>query len=139
MTRRIFSLCFLVVTASLLGCGDGRKPVYPVHGKVLINGKPATDAFVTLHAVTPDPNEPLFPSGQVDSQGAFALSSYITGDGAPAGDYVLTIEWLNYQVLGNQWGGPDKLKGRYSDPKKSKIQVRVENRPLELPPIELDA
>src|ERR1700676_5404174 len=76
------------------GCGDGRKTLYPVTGEVFVDGKPAQDAFVYLVPVdAADPNNVhpfalVHPFARVDENGAFAVTTYNTGDGAPSGEYV---------------------------------------------------
>ena len=116
---------------------DGRKPVFPVKGEVFVNGKPAANVFVYLHPAEPDAEHPMRPYAQADENGAFAISTYVSGDGAPAGEYVVTFEWLTYNPLGNQWSGPDKLKRRYQDSKTSKFRVHVEEKPNTLSRFEL--
>ena len=131
----------LALAVSLPACSrsNGRIKVYPVHGKVLVKGQPATDATVRLHPADGDTSVPHWVLGRVDDQGNFALSTYVTGDGAPAGEYVVTVEWNERSgLLKTEFSGPDRLKGRYKDPKTSKIRFRVETQPLnEMPAIEL--
>jgi hypothetical protein len=139
--RQIASLVCMGTCLLLSSCGDGRTPVYPVHGTVLVDGKPAADVQVQLFPVEPveaDVQPPLFPNGRTDADGKFDLSTYNQGDGAPAGEYLATFQWLTYRVVGNQWSGPDKLGGRYSDPKTSTIRVRIDEAPMELPPFKLE-
>src|SRR3954454_9920331 len=71
----------------LIGCSrSDRTPVYPVHGQVLLNGKPLPEAIVTFHHEAGDAKVPL-PSAHTDAEGRFKLTSYATGDGAPEGSY----------------------------------------------------
>jgi hypothetical protein len=119
--------------------GPHRKTVYPTHGKVLVNGKPAADAFVHFTPVNPGDPEPANAYGQVDETGSFAASTYVSGDGVAAGEYILTLEWPERSgILKNDFGGPDRLKGRYKDPKTSKFRFTVEKKSLnEVPAFEL--
>jgi hypothetical protein len=119
--------------------GPHRKIVYPTHGKVLVNGKPAVDAFVHFTPVNPSDPEPSNAYGQVDETGSFAVSTYVSGDGVAAGEYILTLEWPERSgILKNDFGGPDRLKGRYKDPKNSKFRFTVEKKSLnEVPAFEL--
>jgi hypothetical protein len=136
---RIAILLGPALLASTIGCGQGddRLTAYPVTGEVFVDGKPATDCFVYFNPVVPDSKHPMRPYGQVDSAGKFSISTYLSGDGAPPGEYIVTFEWLTYQPLGNQWGGPDKLGDKYSDPKKSEFRVKVEEKPMQLKRFEL--
>src|SRR5688572_4246517 len=85
--------------AAIVGCGGGsptgnQKPVHPVRGEVYHGGKAAAGAFVVFvpamePADTPDPR----PRGHVNEDGSFTLSTYGVNDGAPAGEYLVTITW----------------------------------------------
>jgi hypothetical protein len=129
----------LLAVLALAGCSKAsdRMPVYPVHGKVLVKGEPATEAFVAFH---PDPDNPApaWIVGQVDAEGNFALSTYVSGDGAPEGEYTVTITWKQRGGPLNEFVGPDRLEGLYADPKTSKLRFRVEKKPVnEVPAYEL--
>ena len=78
------------------GCGDGGLPVYPVQGSVVFSGRPPAGAQVVFHPVGKTGVDALRPSGQVDAEGNFNLTTFKTGDGAPAGDYDVTVEqWVS--------------------------------------------
>ena len=131
----------IVVVAGVMlvlpACGKGRKTCYPVRGRILVDGKPAPDAIVMFHPAFEDPDR-VMPIGQADAEGNFAISSYVNGDGAPVGEYIVTFEWRERSgLLKNNFEGPDRLKGRYFDPKKSALRITVEKRRQELPPFEL--
>lgn len=133
-----FTASLMLVCASCGKKDDGRVPVYPVIGKVFVNGKPAKNAQVFFHPL--ESGVKLFPHGRVDSDGSFQLSTYELNDGAPAGDYLVTIVWQNPAPPGSAPDapeGPDRLKGRYADVRKSKLHVHVEEKPNELKPFEI--
>lgn len=133
--------CLMVsifVLVCLAGCsGSGQPPLYPVRGRVLVDGKPVADVFVMLHSLDDTHADMPRPSGRTDTQGYFNLSSYTTGDGAPAGDYVATCEWKPRSANPLIREGPDRLEGRYSNPKTSGLKVRVKKKVNDLPPFEL--
>lgn len=109
-----------------------RKSTFPVKGQLLVNNQPAAGAFIVLYPVN-EPAEPTDPRPQatVAADGSFTISTYGEADGAPAGDYRVTITWE---------GGadePDKLGGRYADVMQSKIKVTVKEGSNELEPIRL--
>jgi hypothetical protein len=138
--RRALLVCLagLLVLLSAPGCGKkGRLPVYPVRGQVLVNNAPAKEAVVTFWPEEPGKKETFNPNARTDENGNFTLSTYTAGDGAPAGTYLVTVEWpARHDLISGHWEG-DKLKGAYKDPKKSKIRVTIEKRPNELDPINL--
>ncbi len=131
----------LVVGWTMGGCSKKKDEVVmtPVKGVVIIDGEPREMVAVRCHPT--DENAGMIASiGQAftDKNGAFTISSISSGDGLPAGEYVLTFEWGQMNYLTNQYGGPDKLNGRYKDPKQSKVKFKVEeNKPVDLGRIEL--
>lgn len=121
----------------LTGCGDDRPTRYPVSGQVLVKGKPAEGALVVLHPVSPaEPNAPR-PIGTTDADGKFQLTTYETGDGAPAGSYKATVRWPP-KKKGPGDDGPDRLGNRYSNPETSKLTVAVEAKPTAIEPFQVD-
>ena len=99
----------------------------------MVNGKPAVGAFVLFipaleSANSPDPR----PRATVGDDGSFRLSTYGTEDGAPAGDYLVTVTW---PLDGRD--DEDKLRGRYAEPGRSKLKATVKEGPTEVPPFRL--
>jgi hypothetical protein len=132
------ALLALVVVLVLPSCGKGRKPVYPASGQVFVNGKPPPDLFVMLHPVDESDPERTVPYAQADEKGHFKLSTYESGDGAPAGKYVVVFHWRERSgLMKKNFDGPDRLKGRYYDPKESQFRVTIVAGPNELPPFHL--
>jgi hypothetical protein len=80
--------CFLVT-----GCGKQTVPLYPVSGTVFYRGKPAVNAQVVFHDQRPvnKIHELPIPRGRTNVEGKFHLSCHEPGDGAPAGEYVVTV------------------------------------------------
>ena len=131
------TLAGLVVV--LAGCGKkGWLETYPVKGTVLVGGKPAAGATVAFHPRETTGDRPYVPNGKADENGEFELSTFVTGDGAPAGEYDVTVTWpVRYNPISTLWEG-DKLGGQYSKAK-STLKVTVEKKPQQLPPFELTA
>jgi len=123
-------LALLAATLTFSGCGGGSatsRPQYAVHGKVLHHGQPAAQAIVVLHPVNQS-DPPLFPPrGVTGPDGAFVIGSRLTADGAPAGEYAVTVVWPEEQNPKNppENTPPDRLKNRYNDLKHAKWHVRV--------------
>ena len=132
----------LAMSLVLPSCGrTGRQPVYRVRGQVLdAQGKPAAGALVVFHPADTSDAQAARPLAYVDPQGVFELTTYERGDGAPAGDYVVTVEWREETPtpFGPKKEGPDRLRGRHSDPKTSKLRATVGNQEQnEVPAIRL--
>ncbi|MGL4512062.1 MAG: hypothetical protein ACRCT8_03155 [Lacipirellulaceae bacterium] len=86
----------LLVAAGLvvatLGCGDGKIARHPVRGKVTIAGKPVEGAMVYFCPVGgSDALQKERPVALTDAAGDFQLTTFVKGDGAPAGDYKVMI------------------------------------------------
>ena len=66
------TLCALGFSTLLTGCNGNaeKKEVYSVSGTLLINGKPAADAWITL---APDTEDVPAPMARVDKEGLFQL------------------------------------------------------------------
>jgi hypothetical protein len=88
---------------------------------------------VTCHDVKGiDTADPTVSAALTDQDGKFAVSTYQSGDGVPEGEYVLTFVWGKFDLISKSYGG-DRLKGRYSDPRKSAWRCKVETgKPTEL-------
>ena len=56
-----------VLFATLLGCGPGQPPLYPVHGKVTLEGTPLTEGIVTFE----DAAAGIAESAEISSDGSY--------------------------------------------------------------------
>jgi len=130
-------LCALAL--GLTSCRrSGQEAVYPVTGKVFFNGRPAEGAIVSF--VSRDPSDPAArrPGGQVAPDGSFRLSTYASFDGAPAGQYAVTISYPSPEQKENgENAGPDLLQGRYADPKTTPLVADVKRGENHLEPFQL--
>ena len=93
---RAFTLIVLTTCLLLGGAGCGEQPgpprvkVYPVTGKLTVNGKPIFGIPVVLHPTDQSGDGHPAPSAVTEANGSFKITTYVPGDGAPAGNYVLT-------------------------------------------------
>ena len=119
-TAALLSVALFALAAP--SCGKGPKPVYPVRGKVVDgNQRPAVGATVILHPVEEDDPEQPKPVGTVDDNGEFTLMTYKRGDGAPAGEYFVTLIWVPARKSLADPEPTDLLGGRYALPKESPV------------------
>ncbi len=125
----------LVGLLVLAGCGGGRPKLYPVSGSVTVKGKPADGAVVRLF---PAAGGEHMPAGVVQPDGSFKLTTFEPGDGAPAGEYKLTVTWRPAKKTTMDPDGPDKLAGRYADAGSSRLTAKVDAGPTTLPAIALE-
>lgn len=130
MSVRIFFPLAMIAVLSL-GCGGGeqpfRKATSPTKGTVMVDGiPPGSGVQIQCHPVgPPDPEHPSVSATETDPAGKFSISTYESGDGLPAGEYVLTFTWQEFNVMSRSYSGEDKLNGRYSDPATSQIKLTV--------------
>ncbi len=138
-----FVTSLLACCIMLTGCGgDEVADTYPVSGTVTYQGRPAEGAEVVLYRIgdTPLAGKSPIPSGTVGADGAFQLRSFSPGDGAPAGDYQVTVVWpepVKPGVNSESVDRADKLRGKYADPGNSGLTATVSAASTTLPPIDL--
>jgi hypothetical protein len=155
------TLAVLITLSAALfvaGCGKGNQLGYVQHdeelhstdGTVLVDGKPARNATIILHrsgsatvtGIVPDDPSKILPNpqGDCDENGYFQLYTYMPYDGAPAGDYLVTISWSDPEGRNRDGENyPELLPRNYQSPQKSELKATIllgENH-LEIPEIKL--
>lgn len=136
-TQRLGAAIGVLTIVCLIGCGgdDWQAVTYPARGTILINGQAPVGAVVELRAAAESPDvRNSRPWAIVQADGSYELSTYERGDGAPAGDYKLTVRWPPDV---NQPSMADRLAGAYANAKKSPWTVTVRAADNTLPPIEI--
>jgi hypothetical protein len=125
-------------TVMLSSCGD-RKSVYPMRGRVLdAQGKPLAGASLIFHPLDAAPDDVRHkPATTTDKEGQFTLTTYTENDGAPAGEYAVTIEWRPIPRSPMEPEKPDRLNGKYRDPKTTPFRATVKSGTNELEPFRL--
>ena len=126
---------------ALAGCGGSgpdRIPVFKTSGRITFKNQPANGAFLVLHPKNVAiPNAPR-PTAHVKADGTFEPTTFDTADGAPAGEYVVTVEWRKLVNDRGEWvPGPNLLPAKYSDPAKSDVIVKIAAGQNDLPAIVL--
>ena len=89
----------------LAGCGGGpvRPPVHPVTGQAFFQKMtPAAGAFIVFHPVSEALEKAMEarPFARVQPDGSFSLTTYDEGDGAPEGEYGVTVVWTAAKSTG---------------------------------------
>lgn len=110
----------------------------------MYQGRPVGTATVVLHAIKPRPStgpkvRPLSSIGFTDEKGIFQISTFGKQDGAPAGEYIVTIELQAERMVGEELvrDGPHLLPLTYSNPKSSPLRCTVDAGNNVLPTFEL--
>jgi hypothetical protein len=133
MIRRIAGCVILLVSLVGMGCGsgNGRPKVYAAKGTVTSNGKPVGGALIVLHCKDKGRENDPKPVATTKDDGTFALTTFESDDGAPAGEYGVTIVWNEkpkagkMSLSGEGAAVQDKLAGRYGDPRNPKLSASV--------------
>lgn len=125
----------LAAVVAVAGCSqkkvDNRKVVYPVHGKLLVNDQPAPGAMLVLHAVGASYDNER-PVATVGPDGTFELTTYVSKDGAPVGEYIVTAQWYLSANKDAPGPWPNVIPDKYSKPDSSDLRVRVAEGPNDL-------
>jgi hypothetical protein len=139
----------LLAAVPLVACGCGksrvpdRVPVVPVRGTVLYEGKAAVGAVVSFHPASSADPRALRSNGKVREDGTFALSTYLTDDGAPEGTYIVTVYWADpsWHASADEDEqtdvAPDRFKGRFATREASLLRAKVGTEPVEFAPFDL--
>jgi hypothetical protein len=132
---------FLGLMVLAVGCGQGEVAppvaVHPAQGKITFKGLPTHGATVTLHPKTPTADVPV-PRATVDKTGAFQISTFAPGDGAPEGEYTVTVFW--YKPIGTGLDvtpGPNVIPVKYTKPESTDIVVKIAAGQNDIPAIQL--
>jgi len=139
--RLFLSVVTAALTLSCMSCGNSAG-LYPVRGKVLFKGEPASGATVTfVRKGVADPQTEPTPQGVVQEDGTFTLAGP-TGAGALPGEYAVLVEWKEGAGKGRgrapALNAPDRLKQRYLDPNKPLLKATVEAKSNNLPTFEVE-
>jgi hypothetical protein len=124
---------------TLAGCGGpSRTPVYKTAGKVTFQNQPIDGAFLVLHPKNSIGTELPRPIAHVKPDGTFEPTTFESGDGAPVGEYIVTVEWHRLVQAGGGWvPGPNLLPPKYASPATSDVVVQIAEGQNQLPEITL--
>jgi tetratricopeptide (TPR) repeat protein len=135
----------VIAAAALIWLGfhftrTDRVRVFPAHGQATLGGKPMPGALIMLEPVwTKEPPFPL-PRATVKDDGSFALGTYGKEDGAPAGEYRVSVQWLLKMDRQEVEGGAlpkNVLPPRYGKFETSGLTVQIDAGDNSLPAFQL--
>jgi len=137
---------FLVSLLASCGKKDQpfRKVTVSVTGQVFVDGRPPSSPLEIFCVSTGgvDQEHPTASAATTDEQGRFSMSTYVTGDGVPVGEYTLSFSSNSGGEMFVPYAGGGKGKGKSrKQPKKLKKKVVkfqvVEGHPVDLGRIDL--
>lgn len=117
----------VALAATSRDTNSDRLPVFPLKGHVDFNGKAVPGAVVMFHPKGA-PQQP-HPRGKVDEQGNFTLTTYEPSDGAPPGEYLVTVEWPQLHMEGGDAHYVNALPAEYLSVNTTKLQATVFDQP----------
>jgi len=113
----------VALSAASIHGRPSRLAVFPAKGRVLFNGRAVPGATVVFHPKG-SPDAP-HPRATVDKQGNFILTTYERGDGAPRGEYLVTVEWQQLTMQGGDAHYVNALPAEYMSVRSTKLQTTV--------------
>lgn len=130
---------YLFIPMQLFGKSD-RAVVYAAVGKVELEGAPLANAAIFLHPVAEkDPPVP-HPRATAGDDGAFVLGTYGKNDGAPAGEYKVTVQCFQKLSMAEMESGRlprNLLPARYAKAETTNLTVQIKEGDNQLPTIKL--
>jgi hypothetical protein len=136
MRKSLFCSIAASVALACSSCGPSAK-LYPVTGKVTVNGTPAAGATVIFQRQGFDLMNEQTVMGIVGEDGVFSLVSGPSDEGAPPGEYDVFVEWRHRAENPKGPMGTDRLKGHYADRNHPRLHAAVNPEPTDLPPFDL--
>lgn len=124
--------------ALTVGCssGESRRPTNPATGSLKLNGKATPGATLVFHPATAWGKDEPKPRATVRPDGTFEVTTYEGTDGAPEGNYTVTVEWYvpNKPDDGNV---TNRAPAKYGKAQSSPLKATISKGPNTLPPFEL--
>ncbi len=144
-SRRSIWLLSAPLLLACAGCGSQESvshlPVFPAKGRVTLDGLPLGGAYVVLHpkdAATKGVKDVAQAHARSAPDGSFTLTTFATDDGAPAGEYAVTVVLNPVVKQGADYAaGPNVLPPKFARPETTPVKVRIDTADNELPPIQL--
>ncbi|MBI1325982.1 hypothetical protein GC170_22710 [bacterium] len=120
------------IVVILHGCG-GDQPFQstavdrvPVSGRVVVGRQPVAGAIVTFEPKFDwDPELPK-PSAVTDAEGKFDIGTRFDADGAPAGEYLVSIKSPEAE-------GSIQLDAQFGEASRSGLKASISDKPVKLP------
>lgn len=133
------AVAFLVISLMVpLFRSSGRVRVFPAQGKAEYEGQPIANASIFLHPTWV--KEPSFPRPRatVNDDGTFTVGTYAREDGAPPGEYKVTVQWFTKIDPADEDRLPvNLLPPRYAKAETSDVTIEIREGENQLPAIKL--
>ena len=123
------TICVFLLLLCLASCREAEPSVFAVHGTLMINGVPVSNACLALHRTDGDAASAC-PVAITRDDGTFDLTTRAPNDGAPPGEYTVTLIWHDDSKPVDECEcidplQHDLLKGRFADAQTSQLHATV--------------
>lgn len=103
-----------------------QQATFPVAGKVKLDGKPLEGATVALHAFNKTTEKYAHVcDGLSDATGRFTVTTYTKFDGAPAGEYAVTVVKTGKGLANEEVAEKSQLSEKYATPTKTSLKIVI--------------
>ncbi len=103
-----------------------RKATHPVAGRVLLDGCPIPGMMVVFNLASADGKKYAHTAdARIEADGSFALATYRAGDGAPVGDYTVTVVPSFGLIETPGKPGPNSVPEKYRKPETTPLKASV--------------
>lgn len=139
MRTSILDIVGLAVVAAAAGGCDQGPSTYPVEGHLIVGGQLAGNASVAFHrlpkrgAAAVPGAAGYCPVGVSEPDGSFHLTTLRPDDGAPEGEYAVTVIWPKDLAGIDECECPDpaqhdRLRGEYANPQTTPLRASVRKK-----------
>lgn len=141
LTRNAAVILGLSFAPVISGCGKAKEPwktAYPARGVVKFQGNPVANAEIAFFPQGKDVPDSVRPRALTGDDGSFVVWTYEKGDGAPAGNYKVTVVHNKLvEKNGVAVMQPNDLPPKYALVQTTDLVAEIGKQETELPPIEL--
>lgn len=117
-----------MLSAGIVGCGDKYPKCVRVGGRITYHGKPVKMGMVSFVQTGNEKEGGLLhpATGDIKSDGSYAMQTFRSGDGVLPGDYAVTITAFDYgSPRDEQQRLPSLVPAKYGSPQTSGLKATV--------------
>jgi tetratricopeptide (TPR) repeat protein len=129
-------LLYFYFPTDLFG-GPSRYAVHRAKGEATFDSKPIANASIIFYPIDPKTDDHPRPKATVGANGSFTLGTYSGDDGAPEGEYKVSIVWnaapTPKEIQEDRYRPRNQLPAHYANPETSGLTARIAAGDNQLP------